>query len=258
MSAFWIAIIATIAIPIAIVLGAMSIIAKMKTVRGNINVAVTPSGSWLNRHPILTTIIIVTVVVISGSILITYGQVMWEWATSVWWVLPAIAFGVVAFYAWKKHGTGKGSLVFIYAVGFALFFTGVTLALLGPEGTVKAFEKMRTEANAVVEKGISFTGESGTTQPTEARATPVEVYDVLVPGRGCSEPAPNTNPQYWINPFPKDARTGWPNLTLVITPKTGNDWVPYEDSMKAYSFIRWCNNTGRKTWMTVEVYKGRL
>lgn len=87
---------------------------------------------------------------------------------------------------------------------------------------------------------------------------PVEVYDVFVPGRGCSEPAPNTNPRFWINPFPKDARTGWPDLTLVITPKTGNGWVPYKDTMKSYSFIRWCNSTGRNMWMTVEVYKGRL
>ena len=167
----------------------------------------------------------------------------------------------LAIYGARK-GDGKGAIIFTRIVATVLLIAAFAILILGPDGAKRRYDAFQEAANTTLEDGIDFdgwfNGWTTTPQPPDATPTPVEVYDVFVPGRGCSEPAPNTNPKFWINPFPKDARTGWPNLTLVITPKTGNGWVPYKDTMRSYSFIRWCNSTGRNMWMTVEVYKGRL
>lgn len=192
-------------------------------------------------------------------------------APSVFWGFALIIIAVSTLFAYLNVDTGKWK-VRIVVTSVIILSLLLAAKLLLPEGVLQlgtssynALDRSAQRqadiinicsedpANPICPSNVSSAG-----TPPETTPTPVEVYDVFVPGRGCSEPAQNTDSRFWINPFPKDARTGWPDLTLVITPRTGKGWVPYKDTMKSYSYIRWCNNTGRKTWMTVEVYKGRL
>lgn len=81
-------------------------------------------------------------------------------------------------------------------------------------------------------------------------------YDLLVPASGCSDLIENTNPNFWVDPRPKDPSTGWPKHTQMVSPETGKGWVPYRSGAR-YSHLRYCDN-GSEMWMTISFYRGRM
>lgn len=190
---------------------------------------------------------------------------------STFWGLALVIVVVSSMFTYLNISTGKWMK---YIVVTAAIMLSLLLAakLLLPDGILQlgtsgynALDRLAERQAIIIEmcskdptNPICPSGASSEGTPPETKRRPVEVYDLYVPGRGCSEPAPNTDPRYWINPFPKNVGTGWPTYTEVVTPRTGKGWVLYKPSMKAYSFIRYCNYSGREMWMTVEVYKGKL
>jgi len=80
MSAFWIAAIVTIAIPIALVIGALSFYAyaAFKKYRGVTSTVTITTGSWISRHPIWTTEIALLLLI---PLIIFYAEI-WGWIIS--------------------------------------------------------------------------------------------------------------------------------------------------------------------------------